>query len=211
MNWKKKLLALGLSLALTLSLAACGQKTAAPEQTDEPAQTEEPAEAPETPDDTAAFKIAALKGPTAMGLVELMSLSDTVNEMMEGKEDVVSTGNTYEFTLAGSADEVTPLLIKGELDITVPVSRAYTGSGKISARPEQLFFSESGMPGTILFSTFLGDFIEYEVQLNDGQNLIVNEYTKDTTEIHSDGEQVHLSFDPMRISLYDKSEEVLSL
>ena len=100
MNWKKKLLALGLSLALTLSLAACGQKTAAPEQTDEPAQTEEPAEAPETPDDTAAFKIAALKGPTAMGLVELMSLSDTVNEMMEGKEDVVSTGNTYEFTLA---------------------------------------------------------------------------------------------------------------
>ena len=101
--------------------------------------------------------------------------------------------------------------IKGELDITVPVSRAYTGSGKISARPEQLFFSESGMPGTILFSTFLGDFIEYEVQLNDGQNLIVNEYTKDTTEIHSDGEQVHLSFDPMRISLYDKSEEVLSL
>lgn len=43
MNWKKKLLALGLSLALTLSLAACGQKTAAPEQTDEPAQTEEPA------------------------------------------------------------------------------------------------------------------------------------------------------------------------
>ena len=31
MNWKKKLLALGLSLALTLSLAACGQKTAAPE------------------------------------------------------------------------------------------------------------------------------------------------------------------------------------
>ena len=101
--------------------------------------------------------------------------------------------------------------IKGELDITVPISCAYTGSGKISARPEQLFFSESGMPGTILFSTFLGDFIEYEVQLNDGQNLIVNEYTKDTTEIHSDGEQVHLSFDPMRISLYDKSEEVLSL
>ena len=101
--------------------------------------------------------------------------------------------------------------IKGELDITVPVSRAYVGSGKISARPEQLFFSESGMPGTILFSTFLGDFIEYEVQLNDGETLLGNEYAKATTEIHSDGEKVHLSFDPMRISLYDKSEEVLSL
>ena len=101
--------------------------------------------------------------------------------------------------------------IKNELNITVPVSRAYTGKGKISARPEQLFFSESGMPGTILFSTFLGDFIEYEVELDDGQNLIVNEYTKDTATVHSDGEKVHLSFDPLRISLYDANEEVLSL
>ena len=117
MNWKKKLLALGLSLALTLSLTACGQKAAEPEQPEEPAQTEEPAaEAPDgTETDTAHFRIAALKGPTAMGLVELMSLSDTANEMMEGKENVVSTGNTYEFTLAGSADEVTPALIKGDL------------------------------------------------------------------------------------------------
>jgi len=77
---------------------------------------------------------------------------------------------------------------------------------------EQLFFSESGMPGTILFSTFLGDYIEYEVQLDDGQSLIVNEYTKDTVTVHTDGEKVFLSFDPLRISLYDaQTEEVLSL
>ena len=146
MNWKKKLLALGLSLALTLSLAACGQKTAAPEQTDEPAQTEEPAEAPETPDDTAAFKIAALKGPTAMGLVELMSLSDTANEMMEGKENVVSTGNTYEFTLAGSADEVTPLLIKGELDMAcVPANLAAVLYGKTKGAVEVLAVNTLGV------------------------------------------------------------------
>lgn len=106
MNWKKKLLALGLSLALTLSLTACGQKTSEPEQPEEPTQTEEPADKTQdgTEAATAHFRIAALKGPTAMGLVELMSLSDTANEMMEGKENVVSTGNTYEFTLAGSAD-----------------------------------------------------------------------------------------------------------
>ena len=67
------------------------------------------------------------------------------------------------------------------------------------------------MPGTVLFSTFLGDFIEYEVELDDGQSLIVNEYTKDTSAVHSDGEKVHLSFDPLRISLYDENEEVLSL
>ena len=68
------------------------------------------------------------------------------------------------------------------------------------------------MPGTILFSTFLGDFIEYEVQLDNGQSLIVNEYTKDTTTVHQDGERVFLRFDPARVSLYEaESEEVLSL
>ena len=68
------------------------------------------------------------------------------------------------------------------------------------------------MPGTVLFSTFLGDFIEYEVQLDNGQSLIVNEYTKDTSDVHPDGEKVHLRFDPLRVSLYEaESGEVLSL
>ena len=102
--------------------------------------------------------------------------------------------------------------IKDELDIKVKVRKAYTGKGKISARPEQLFFSETGMPGKVLISTFLGDYIEYEVELDDGQNLIVNEYTKDCSTVHADGERVHLSFDPERISLYTADpEEVLSL
>ena len=101
--------------------------------------------------------------------------------------------------------------IKGELKIKVPMKTAYTGPAKLSARPEQLFFSAEGMPGEVLFSTFLGDFIEYEVCLDNGQELIVNEYTKDTTTIHNDGEKVHISFDPDRISLYRAdTEEVLS-
>ena len=148
MNWKKKLLALGLSLALTLSLTACGQKAAEPEQPEEPAQTEEPAvEAPDgTEADIAHFRIAALKGPTAMGLVELMSLSDTANEMMEGKEDVVSTGNTYDFTLAGSADEVTPALIKGDLDMAcVPANLAAVLYGKTNGAVEVLAVNTLGV------------------------------------------------------------------
>ena len=168
MNWKKKLLALGLSLALTLSLAACGQKTAAPEQTDEPAQTEEPAEAPETPDDTAAFKIAALKGPTAMGLVELMSLSDTANEMMEGKEVVVSTKNTYDFTLAGSADEVTPALIKGDLDMAcVPANLAAVLYGKTDGALEVLAVNTLG----VLYIVESGDTVQSMADLK-GKTIV---------------------------------------
>ena len=123
----------------------------------------------------------------------------------------IGVSNFLDCEVSAPAGGSAAVSIKNELNITVPVSRAYTGKGKISARPEQLFFSEEGMPGTVLFSTFLGDFIEYEVELDDGQSLIVNEYTKDTSAVHSDGEKVHLSFDPQRISLYDENEEVLSL
>ena len=101
--------------------------------------------------------------------------------------------------------------IAGELTIDIPVKKEFKGKGKLSARPEQLFFSETGMPGKILFSTFLGDFIEYEVELDNGQSLIVNEYTKDTVSVHEDGKRVHLSFDPNRVSLYEaETGEVLS-
>ena len=101
--------------------------------------------------------------------------------------------------------------IKGEMTIDIPMKKEYEGPGKLSARPEQLFFSKEGMPGKILFSTFLGDFIEYEVELDNGQSLIVNEYTKDTVSVHEDGERVFLNFDPNRISLYEaETGEVLS-
>ena len=105
---------------------------------------------------------------------------------------------------------VAKVSIKGELDIDVPVRKNYTGKAQLSARPEQLFFSETGMPGKVMFSTFLGDFIEYEVELFDGQTLIINEYTKDTAKVHEVGEKVFISFDATRISLYDEAEEVLS-
>ncbi len=56
-------------------------------------------------------KVAALNGPTGMGMVKLMKDE-------EGKEN-------YEFTLAGSPDMLTPSLIKGELDIAcVPANLA---------------------------------------------------------------------------------------
>lgn len=104
----KKFFALCLTLALVLSLAACAQK---------PAETTDPAETPDTPaQETEApvtARIAALKGPTAMGLVKLMSDAPSAN------------GPLYDFTLAGSADEVTPALIKGELDMAcVPANLA---------------------------------------------------------------------------------------
>ena len=135
---------------------------------------------------------------------EALAISDRIAVMKDGHIMQIGTPNEI------YAKPQNPF-VAGFIGVSNFLDREYSGKGKISARPEQLFFSADGMPGTILFSTFLGDFIEYEVQLDDGQNLIVNEYTKDTAEVHTDGEKVHLSFDPLRISLYDVNEEVLSL
>ena len=103
------------------------------------------------------------------------------------------------------------VIIQDAITVEIPMRKEYSGKGKLSARPEQLIFAESGMPGKILFSTFLGDFIEYEVELDNGQTLIVNEYTKDISSVHEDGARVYLSFDPNRVSLYvAETGEVLS-
>lgn len=59
----------------------------------------------------APFRVGALKGPTAMGLVKLMA-------DQEGKTD-------YDFTLAASPDALLPALTRGELDAAcVPVNLA---------------------------------------------------------------------------------------
>ena len=60
------------------------------------------------------IRIAGLKGPTSIGLVKVMK------DNADGK-----AANKYEFTIAGSADEITPKLNKGELDMAaIPANLA---------------------------------------------------------------------------------------
>ena len=172
MNWKKKLLALGLSLALTLSLTACGQKAAESEQPEEPAQTEEPAvEAPDgTEADTAHFRIAALKGPTAMGLVKLMKDNDeTIGALLSSAKPYEGeVGNLYTFTLAGSADEVTPALIKGDLDMAcVPANLAAVLYGKTGGAVEVLAVNTLG----VLYIVENGETVQSMADLK-GQTIV---------------------------------------
>ena len=79
-----------LVLALGLSLAACS----APDPVD--------------------VKIAALKGPTGMGMAKLMEDASTE-----------TAGDHYEITLAGAPDELTGKIIQGQVDIAaVPTNLA---------------------------------------------------------------------------------------
>jgi len=102
-------------------------------------------------------------------------------------------------------------VISEHFAVDVQLGREHHGKATLSARPEQLFFSDEGLAGKILFSTFLGDFIEYEIEIESGQVLQLNEYTKDTTRIRPDGEAVHIQFDPARVGVYDEDGELLTV
>ena len=119
MNLTKKLSALLLALVMALSLAGCGNQGNASSAGSGSAAGSDAVE------ESVTVRVAALKGPTAMGLVALMQQSDAAQAAMEGKETVVSAGTLYDFTLAASADEVTPALLQGELDVAcIPANLA---------------------------------------------------------------------------------------
>ena len=90
----KKLTSLLLSVVLLVSLLACGAS----------AKT------------NSAVRVAGLKGPTTMGLVNLLAM-----------EENGTASQKYDLQLYGAADEIVPKLIKGEVDIAaIPANLAAT-------------------------------------------------------------------------------------
>lgn len=126
MKSPKKLLCLLLSAALMLGLlAGCGapssasapDASAAPSSTAEdapgassvPEEASSAAPAPaETPAARTTFRIASLKGPTTMGLVGLMDDADNGRARHD-----------YQVTMHGTADEIAPQLLQGQIDIAL--------------------------------------------------------------------------------------------
>ena len=84
---KRRMLAMILGVCMLLCLAGCG-KTGQ--------------------EDPGHIRIGSLKGPTSMGLVQLM------DRAQKGE-----TTNTYEFTMAAAADEINTAFIKGDLDMVL--------------------------------------------------------------------------------------------
>lgn len=121
----KKTVLILLSLVLCISVfAACtdGDDNSSAADSTEPSVEESSvaAESSEdvTSEETSTFdktvRIGGLKGPTSMGLVKLMQ------DNADGKSEL-----NYEFTVEATADMITPLLIKGELDMAaVPANLA---------------------------------------------------------------------------------------
>ncbi|MCR4706417.1 MAG: ABC transporter ATP-binding protein [Clostridiales bacterium] len=106
---------------------------------------------------------------------------------------------------------VASVTLEGKYTFRMPVRRPYTGEGIFSARPEQLFLGQRGIPGTITLALFLGDFVQYEIRLENDQIIELNEYTKDTDHTRAVGDSVYVDFNPRQVSLFEKeNQEVLS-
>lgn len=118
----KKILSLLLAFSLALSLAACGgsassaASSAAVSEVASSAAASEEEETAAPLSATESLRIAGLKGPTTMGLVNLLSMEQAGTAAMD-----------YDLQLYGAADEIVPLLIKGELDMAaIPANLAAT-------------------------------------------------------------------------------------
>lgn len=93
----KKFLAFLLSICMILMLVACGDSSNVP-------RTEE----------TMEINIGCMKGPTAIGMIKLLADADAGENVHQ-----------YNYTIAGTADELSTALIKEELDIAaVPCNLA---------------------------------------------------------------------------------------
>lgn len=115
----KKFLSILLASLMLTGLVGCGagnHTETLPDTADTTANTTADTEAetdaaPVLPD---SIRIGGLKGPTSMGMVKLME-----------DNEAGTTENTYAFTIAASADELTPKFIQGEMDIiAVPANLA---------------------------------------------------------------------------------------
>ncbi|MCM1333536.1 MAG: PhnD/SsuA/transferrin family substrate-binding protein [Bacteroides sp.] len=155
---KKRTLAALMSAAMCLLFAGCNggaaetttpAETTAPApaettetteatQTDEseaPSQNEE-TDAPQSEDTLDAperVKVAALKGPTAMGLTYFMDHAE-------------ETGVNYDFTIAAAVDEISPMLIQGTTDLAcVPANLASVLYNKTEGAVEVLAVNTLGV------------------------------------------------------------------
>ena len=152
----QKLTALALALALLFALAACGAPAAeAPAATDAPVEaTEAPAEptaapvaAAEEAAEAVTVRLAALTGPTAMGMAKIFS-----------DADAGTAANDYEYALYGAADELTPQLLQGGVDIAaVPLNLASVLYNKTSGGVK---LCAVGVLGVLYITEFNGETVQ---------------------------------------------------
>ena len=192
----KKIVSLLLALTMVLGLAGCGGAASSGAASSGAASSAAASGASEAqPLSADSLRIAGLKGPTTMGLVNLLSMEQDGTAAMD-----------YDLQLYGAADEIVPLLMKGELDMAaIPANLAATlyqkTSGGIQAVAVNtlgvLYVVEKGdtvhsmtdLKGRTILSTGKGTTPEYVLRYllkangMDPDKDVTIEYCSEATEV----------------------------
>lgn len=178
------------ALVAVVLIAGCTATAPAPDATSSDPATTPPATAAAT-----TIRIASLKGPTTMGMVKLMS-----------DAEAGETAHDYQVTMYGTADEVVPLVVQGQVDVAlVPANLASVlynrtdGAVQVAAvntlgvlyvvETGETISSVADLAGRTIYSTGKGTSPEYvlnhiltENGLDPATDLTV-EYRSEATEL----------------------------
>jgi ABC-type nitrate/sulfonate/bicarbonate transport systems, periplasmic components len=132
----KKIISLGLSACMALSvLAGCTGPAAASSGDLASSEAVSSAQPSSAAAEKTTIKIAALKGPTGLGMLKLMS-----------DNDAKTAAENYEFTIVGAPDEIVSKISKGEVDVAaVPTNLAATLYNKTEGKVQMAAVNTLGV------------------------------------------------------------------
>ena len=102
--------------------------------------------------------------------------------------------------------------VMGAAPIPVHLKDGRTGKVQVAVRPEHITLNApqpGKLEGEIKIFTFLGDYINYEVQLANGQVIQANQYLNQKTGFHQKGEKVSIEFSTMNVFDAEGKEALL--
>lgn len=226
---KKKIsrfLAVLMALSMTVSMTACktDKEDTTVQEGEKVEQESEETPLGTLPTEKVSVNLAALKGPTALGMVNLLE-----------KNENGEVANEYHVTLAGAPDEVVGKVVSGELDIAaVPTNLASTlynkteGGVKLAALNTMgvLYILETGdsiqsvadLAGKTIYATGQGSTPEFALNLvlekngltpNEDVNIVYKEEHAEIAPLLASGEaEVALLPQPFVTSVLMQNENV---
>lgn len=122
----------------------------------------------------------------------------------------IGTSNIIEGNVLGYKGKSAVITANEEAVLELDLKKKIQGKVKISIRPEEFTIlkeNKNGLSGTVELKLFLGDFLNYEITLETGQTVEVNQYIKDAQKEYEVGEQIYLVPMEDRINVFDEAGE----
>lgn len=98
-----------------------------------------------------------------------------------------------------------------EGEFKVDIDENYEGKAIYSIRPEGILLTDKSgvnvLKGKVVNKVFLGDFLNYTIELSDGQQIEVNEYNAQDLRAKDLNEEVGVKLSPSKAVIFDESGE----